>query len=372
MMMHIAFVGTKGLPYQQSQDTKEYILEPIAEELVSRGYTVSVLADPNYTQIKDYRSIHNIYTNGTDWGDIRALLTIKDLDIVHIMTIRKSWIAFWISVLRPHVRVICEYHEYTYIHKETKQMMIYNYLAYTYSHSLLVDRLSLRESLPTQYHQKVITYQPYISHHPQRNTEILEYWNIIPQEYYVLKALSHYDIKQLKLTLLGYLKSKPIYPLMIIGSVPHSIKNTIIDPNIHYIGSLNGESEREIITNARVFIDPYQDQENKIPTLIAIIHGTPVITARSWTNENITRNYGVTITPYNLQSIITAFYTIRDFYRIKLSHAKIIQNHMQDVHTVSHHTNQYIQAYIGTHLLVSEEIPSENQRRVSIPIYERV
>ena len=345
--MTIAFVGTRGLPYQSTRDRNEYNLETIAVPLAKRGHSIYVISEPNYSQATEYKGINIIASSPTIKATMRALRKIKGLEIVHIRSLEYAWIAFWVSLQMPQVRVIFDYQQYTFVNtaQNRQKFRLLTYISAKFSDSLIISNPALRDLFSPNFKSKLY----FISNGIDINTSSLyDIKNIYPQDYMLVNIAQYRDNPSLELFLKAYCNHRINYALVIFGKVLPTIKDKYQSKNIIFVGELSGTTEQALIQNAKIFVEIATNNEDKYPLSLALVSGVPILASRGVYNQSLVKNKGIFFTPYNYSSIITGFNTIQDMQPILNRMAESYMPVIQDKLSIDGQIHKYLYAYLNT------------------------
>jgi glycosyltransferase involved in cell wall biosynthesis len=346
--MVIAFVGTRGIPYQNTRDRNEYNCEIVATQLARRGHSVYVLSDPNYTQLTEYKGIHIIPSQPKVRSIIRELKKIEHLDIVHIRSLEYAWVAFWVSLQMPQVRVIFDYHQYTFVNskKNRRRYMLLSYISAQFSDSLIIDNPELQTLFNTSFKSKVYTIPTGIDT-PIVNTQN-NFRDLYPQDYILVHNGQYRDSDSLELWLKAYHKHNLNLPIIVLGKVKPSIRDIYQNDTILFVGELSGNTEQALIQNAHIFVEISANNEDKYPLSLALIAGIPVLASKGAYNQELIQNTGILFTPYNYSSIVTGLNIIEDMHPILKRKAIEYMPIIQDILSIEGQVHKYLYAYLNT------------------------
>jgi hypothetical protein len=345
--MTIAFVGTKGLPYQSTRDRNEYNLEAIALSLANRGHSIYVISDPNYTQVSEYKGIKIIATKPSTKAIIKALKKIKNLEIVHIRSLEYAWVAFWVSLQMPQVRIIFDYQNYTFVNtaQNRQKFRLLTYISAKFSDSLIISNPALRDLFSPNFKSKLY----FIPNGININTSSLyDIKSIYPQDYMLINIAQYRDSDSLELFLKAYFNHNIKYPLVILGKVLPNIKQKYQSEHIIFVGELSGDTEKSLIQNAKIFVEIATDNEDKYPLSLALVSGIPTLASRGISNQSLIQNKGIFFTPYNYSSIITGLNTIQDMQPILNRMSESYMPIIQDKLAIDGQIHKYLYAYLNT------------------------
>lgn len=345
--MTIAFVGTRGLPYQSTRDRNEYNLEAIAVSLAKRGHSIYVISEPNYTQVSEYKGIHIVPTKPTVRATLKVLKKIKDLEIVHIRSLEYAWLAFWVAVHMPQVRIVFDYQQYTFVNtpKNRQKFKLLTYISAKFSDSLIIANPALKNLFSPNFKSKLYSIPTGI----EVNTSSLDNLkSIYPRDYVLVNVSQYRDSKSLELFLKAYCNHNMNYPLVILGKVLPEIKDIYQSDNITFVGELSGDTEKALIQNAHMFVEISKDNEDKYALSIALVSGVPVLASRGLYNQSLVQNKGIFFTPYNYSSIITGLNIIQDMHHILARMAESYMPIIQDKLAIDGQIHKYLYAYLNT------------------------
>jgi glycosyltransferase involved in cell wall biosynthesis len=347
--MVIAFVGTRGIPYQNTRDRNEYNCEIVATQLARRGHSVYVISDPNYTQLTEYKGIHIIPSHPKVKSIIRELRKIEHLDIVHIKSLEYAWVAFWISLQMPQVRVIFDYHQYTFVNnnKNRRNYMLLSYISAQFSDSLIIDNPELEMLLSPSFKSKVYTIPTGIDTNTIVNNQNT-FKGLYPQDYILVNNGQYRDSDSLELWLKAYHKHNLNLPIIVLGKVKPSIREAYQSDTILFIGELSGNTEQALIQNAYIFVEISPNNEDKYPVSLALITGIPVLASKGAYNKELIQNTGIFFTPYNYSSIVTGLNIIEDMHPILKRKASEYMPIIQDILSIEGQVHKYLYAYLNT------------------------
>lgn len=346
--MTIAFVGTKGLPYQSTRDRNEYNLESIAVPLARRGHSIYVISDPNYTQVTDYKGIHIIPSKPSVRAILKSLRKIKDLEILHIRSLEYAWLAFWVAVHMPQVRIVFDYQQYTFINnaKNRQNFKLLTYISAKFSDSLIIANPALKHLFSPDFKSKLYSIPTGIDTKTSIVDNTLK--SIYPQDYIVANVSQYRDSRSLELFIKAYRNHGMTYPLVILGKVSPEIKDRHQNYNITFVGELSGSTEQALIQNAHIFVEIAMDNEDKYALSIALVSGIPVLASRGIYNQSLIDNKGIFFTSYNYSSIITGLNIIQDMYPILERMAASYMPIIQDKLAIDGQIHKYLYAYLNT------------------------
>lgn len=345
--MNIAFVGTRGLPYQSTRDRNEYNLEAIAVPLAKRGHSIYVISETDYTQVSEYKGIKIIATKPSTKAIIKALKKIKNLEIVHIRSLEYAWVAFWISIQMPQVRIIFDYQQYTFANntQNRQKYKLLTYISAKFSDSLIISNPALRELFSPNFKSKLY----FIPTGIEINTSSLyDIKSIYPRDYMLINIAQYRDSASLELFLKAYSNHGINYPLVILGKVLPNIKQKYQSENIIFVGELSGTTEQALIQNAKIFVEIATENEDKYPLSLALVSGVATLASRGIYNHSLIQNKGIFFTPYNYSSIITGLNTIQDMQPILNRIADSYMPIIQDKLAIDGQIHKYLYAYLNT------------------------
>lgn len=345
--MTIAFVGTKGLPYQSTRDRNEYNLEAVAVPLAKRGHSIYVVSDPNYTQVQKYKGINILASKPTVRATLKVLRKIKDLEIVHIRSLDYAWLAFWVAVHMPQVRIVFDYQQYTFVNtpKNRQKFKLLTYISAKFSDSLIIANPVLKNLFSPNLRSKLYSIPTGI----EVNTSSLDNLkSIYPRDYVLVNVSQYRDGKSLELFLKAYRNHGMTYPLVVLGKVSPDIKNRYQNYNITFVGELSGSTEQALIQNAHMFVEIATDNEDKYALSIALVSGIPVLASRGAYNQSLIDNKGIFFTSYNYSSIITGLNIIQDMHHILARMAESYMTIIQDKLAIDGQIHKYLYAYLNT------------------------
>lgn len=364
--MIIAFVGSKGIPYNSSLDRKEYNLEIVAKELNKRNHSVFVLSEPNYTNLDSYQGINIIYSRNNIWSKFQAIKKIKNLDILHILSIKDIYIAVWVSIFMPKVRIILDYNDYTFNKKsnlEFQSILLKTYLSKFLIDQVITDKLDIYNLLSKVISSKVSLIRKAIPNHINSNFE--NDWKIQNKKYILVNSYSKKDQLNLKLIIESYKKIKSNYPLIIVGSVINRIKNNYSSDKIIFIGEISGKSERDIISNAKYFIESSSGKEDQFRLYTALVNSVPVLVPRNLNNSSLIKQNGLYFIDNNLSSIFNMFKFMEGVYHLMTIRSVKLAPKIQELFTLDGQINKYIFVYVNA---FQSKFKSQIQEENSIPI----
>jgi|688.fasta_scaffold07267_15 glycosyltransferase involved in cell wall biosynthesis len=346
--MNIAFVGTKGLPYQSTRDRNEYNLEMIAVPLAKRGHSIYVISETDYTQASEYKGIHIIATKPTIRATVNALKKIHNLEIVHIRSLEYAWVAFWISLQMPQVRIVFDYQQYTFINttKNRQKFRLLTYISARFSDSLVIANPALKSLFIPAFKSKLYTIPTGVEINNEfPNTDLK---SIYPQDYILVNVSQYRDSKSLDLFIKAYFNHSIDKTLVILGKVLPEIKKIYKSESIIFVGELSGDTEKSLIKNASIFVEISKNNEDKYPLSLALVSGVPVLASRAIYNQSLVKNKGIFFNSYNYSSIITALNTIQDMQvilnKMAISYIAIIKDKL----SVDGQIHKYLYAYLNT------------------------
>jgi len=346
--MTIAFIGTRGIPYQSTRDRNEYNLETIAVPLAKRGHSVYVVSDPNYTQATEYKGIQIIPTKPTVKATIKALKKIPNLEILHIRALEYAWVAFWISLQMPQVRIIFDYQQYTFINttQNRQKFRLLSYISAKFSDSLIIANPALKSLFSPTFKSKLYI----IPNAIETKTSIFHnnLKSIYPQDYILVNVSQYRDSKSLEVFIKAYCNHKLRQSLVILGKVKPEIKENYQSKNIIFVGELSGTTEQALIQNANIFVEIPTDNEDKYPLSLALVSGIPVLASRGIYNQELVQNKAIFFSSYNYSSIITALNTIQDMQVILKKMAVSYMPIIQDKLAIDGQIHKYLYAYLNT------------------------
>lgn len=346
--MNIAFVGTRGIPYQSTRDRNEYNLEIIAVPLARRGHSVYVISEPNYTQASEYRGIHIIPTKPTIRDTVNALKKIKNLEIVHIRSLDYAWVAFWVSLQMPQVRIIFDYQQYTFANtpQNRQKFRLLTHISAKFSDSLIIANPALKSLFSPSFKSKLYTIPTSI----EANIDTIDtsIKSIYPKDYILVNVSQYRDSKSLELFIKAYNNHSLNQSLVILGKVIPDLKDRYKSENIIFVGELSGDTEKSLIKNANIFVEISMENEDKYALSLALFTGVPVLAARGVYNQSLVKNKGIFFSTYNYSSIITGLNTIQDMKnilnRMAISYIPIIQDKL----SIDGQIHKYLYAYLNT------------------------
>lgn len=346
-LMTIAFVGTRGLPYQSTRDRNEYNLEAIAVPLAKRGHSVYVVSEPNYTQVSEYKGIHIVATKPTVRATLKVLKKIKNLEIVHIRSLEYAWLAFWVAIQMPQVRVVLDYQQYSFINNPAnrQKFKLLTYISAKFSDSLIIANPALKNLFTPNFKSKLYNIPTGIE---VNSSSLDNLKSIYPKDYILLNVSQYRDSKSLELFLKAYCNHSMNYPLVILGKVLPEVKDVYQSDNITFVGELSGDTEKALIQNAHILVEISQDNEDKYALSIALVSGVPVLASRGVYNQSLVQNKGIFFTPYNYSSIITGLNTIQDMHPIIERMADSYMPIIQDKLAIDGQIHKYLYAYLNT------------------------
>jgi len=346
--MNIAFVGTRGIPYQSTRDRNEYNLEIIAVPLARRGHSIYVISEPNYTQTTEYKGIHIIPTKPTIRATLNALKKIHNLEIVHIRSLEYAWVAFWVSLQMPQVRVIFDYQQYTFVNntQNRQKFKLLTYISAKFSDSLIIANPALKSLFSHAFKSKLYTIPTSIE--ANVGTIDTNIKSIYPKDYILVNVSQYRDARSLELFIKAYNNHSLNQSLVILGKVIPELKERYKSENIIFVGELSGNTEQSLIKNANIFVEISRENEDKYGLSLALFAGVPVLAARGLYNQSLVKNKGIFFTTYNYSSIITGLNTIQDMQvilnKMAMSYLPIIQDRL----SIDGQIHKYLYAYLNT------------------------
>lgn len=350
--MVIAFVGSRGLPYQSTQDRKEANLEQVALRLVEKGHDVQVFTDPTYSDLDVYQGITLTPTESSTWSKVQALRKIKNLDVLHLLSLNDAWVGFWISVLRPEVRIIAEIHDYTFNPKietarERKQIQVY--LIKQFADQIITPREDVYQMFAQEAKRKTTLVYPGISVQRTKKNGGIKTWDLVRRQYLLVESYSNRDQKNLKLIIEAYKKLYHPYPLVITGSVDPSLKQRYASESVLFIGAISGTTEREVISNARYVIPSSSRKEDQTFLHLALAHATPVLAERTELNTELIGQSALYFCHENLGSIICMMKFIESVYPIMSDRAIKFAKVAEDLFSPEGQVNRYLYLYVNAY-----------------------
>gem|GEM_PF-756923 len=346
--MTIAFVGTRGIPYQSTRDRNEYNLEAIAIPLAKRGHSVYVVSEPNYSQATEYKGINIISISPTVKDTMRALKKIKGLEIVHIRSLEYAWVAFWVSLQMPQVRIMFDYQQYTFINtpQNRQKFRLLTYISAKFSDSLIIANPALTSLFKPSFKSKLYTITTGVEVNNSISDNNIK--DIYPQDYMVVNVSQYRDSKSVELFIKAYCNHKINYSLIILGKVMPEIKEKYKSNQIIFVGELSGTTEQALIQNAKIFVEIPTDNEDKYPLSLALVSGIPTLSSRGVYNQSLVKNKGIFFTPYNYSSIITGLNTIQDMWPILSRMAESYMPIIRDNLSIDGQIHKYLYTYLNT------------------------
>ena len=347
-LMTIAFVGTRGIPYQSTRDRNEYNLEAIAIPLAKRGHSVYVVSEPNYSQATEYKGINIISISPTVKDTMRALKKIKGLEIVHIRSLEYAWVAFWVSLQMPQVRIMFDYQQYTFINtpQNRQKFRLLTYISAKFSDSLIIANPALTSLFKPSFKSKLYTITTGVEVNNSISDNNIK--DIYPQDYMVVNVSQYRDSKSVELFIKAYCNHKINYSLIILGKVMPEIKEKYKSNQIIFVGELSGTTEQALIQNAKIFVEIPTDNEDKYPLSLALVSGIPTLSSRGVYNQSLVKNKGIFFTPYNYSSIITGLNTIQDMWPILSRMAESYMPIILDNLSIDGQIHKYLYTYLNT------------------------
>jgi len=346
--MVIAFIGSKGIPYNSSLDRKEYNLEIIAKELNKRNHSVFVLSNPNYTSLNSYQGINIIYSRNNIWSKFQAIKKIKNLDIIHILSLKDLYIAVWVSIFMPKVRIILDYNDYTFNKKsnlEFQNILLKTYLSKFLVDQIITDKLDIYKLLSKIVKSKISLVRKAIPKHI--NSSFDNDWKIQNKKYILVNSYSKKNQLNLKLIIEAYKKIKSDYPLIIIGSTVSRIKRNYASDKIIFIGDISGKSERDIISNAKYYIESSTGTEDQFRLHTALINAVPVLVSRNSNNLSLIKQNGLYFVDNNLSSIFNMLKFMEGVYHMMTIRAVKFAPQAKSLFSIDSQINKFIFIYIN-------------------------
>lgn len=364
--MVIAFVGSKGIPYNSNLDRKEYNLELIAKELNRRNHSVYVLSNPNYTNLDSYQGVNIIYSKDNSWSKFQTIRKIKNLDILHILSIKDIYIAIWVSIFMPKVRIILDYNDYTFNKNsniEFQKILLKTYLSKFLVDEIITDKLDTYNLLSKIIKSKVSLVRKAIPYHINSNSD--NDWKIQNKKYILVNSYSKKNQLNLKLIIESYKKIKSDYPLIVMGSVISRIKTNYSSNKIIFIGDVSGKSERDLISNAKYFIESSSGKEDQFRLYTALINAVPVLVSRNLNNNSLIKQNGLYFVDNNLSSIFNMLKFMEGVYHLMTIRAINFAPKARELFTLDGQINKYIFIYVNA---FRSKFRSKVQEEKSIPI----
>ncbi len=350
--MVIAFVGSRGLPYQSTQDRKEANLEQVALRLVEKGHDVHVFADPTYTDLDVYQGITLTPTASSTWSKVQALRKIKNLDVLHLLSLNDAWVGFWISVLRPDVRIIAEIHDYTFnpnIETARERKQIQAYLIKQFADEIIAPREDVYQFFAKDAQAKTTLVYPGLSVQRTKKNGGIKTWDLVRRQYLLVESYANRDQKNLKLIIEAYKKLYHDYPLVVTGSVTPEMKKKYASEMVLFIGSVSGATEREVISNARYVIPSSTAKEDRTFLYMALAHATPVLAERQDLNMDLIEQNALYYCHENLGSIINMMKFMEGVYPIMSERAIKYAKHIEDLLSPEGQVNRYVYLYVNAY-----------------------
>jgi len=349
--MKIAFIGQKGIPAVSGGVEKH--VEDLATRLVLAGHEVLVYVRPNYTKgvSKEYRGVKliNLPTIGTKHLDaithtFLACLDIffRKVDIVHFHSIGPSTLIWLVKILKPKTPIVATFHTQCYHHQK--------WGAFARFYLKMGERAIC--SLP----DKTITVSKVLTNyvHNNYNGSKVEY---IPNGVLVEKINSANEIARWKLEKDKYIvaisrlvRHKGLHhlihaynhivtdkKLVIVGDGSftddyvvelHEMANK--NSNIIFVGNQTGNTLKELLYNAYLFVQPSESEGLSIALLEAMAAGKPVLVSDIPENLEPIKNVGFIFENKNVNSLKEQLlYILKnpELARVKgLAGIKIVEN----------------------------------------------
>lgn len=368
--MVIAFTGTRGLPYRSTSDRKEYRLELSALTLAQRNHEVHVLADPVYSDLDRYQSIKIHPTRSNIWSQFWTIKRIPKLDVLHVMSLDQALLVALVSLFLPQVRILFEAHDYHTSKADTQaQWNILRRvdLVTKFADEIIVDRPDLYEFFRDRSNTPVHLLSQPLDIHLTRQNRSIKTWNLSRRKYVLIHSHPQQDQITLRLILVAIQKNLLPWPVVILGNVSADIRAEFESQNVYFPGTTSGQTEREIIANARYFIDSSASAEDKTPLHMALAHATPVLVERTEVQQHWLSNKGLYYSRENLSSLIHTIRFMEEHYQILTEFAYAHAPQTRELHTVDGFVNRLIFIYVNA-FVKKRQKEVQSMERITIPI----
>lgn len=356
--MVVVFAGSRGIPYQSSYDRQEYHLELTALSLKEKGHTVEVLTDPDYSSLSHYRGIR-LHQVANIWGKLWAIRNISEVNVIHLM--QMDWLlAFGVKIFFPHIRIILE--------QTTSEIPSWKL---TWSRHIIDEyitpRADTQKYLNSFITNPVHTVSRGIDIHLTKQNGHIKTWGLTRRKYLLFDTERGYSEKNLRLALIAGYKSQLDYPFVVMGSIDPQFKHMF--PQVTFTGPLQGNQEREMIANARFFIDTAPDKGDKHPLMLALGHATPVLSHRDSVHMNLVNRHGLHYTKENISSFIHNMRFMEEAYSVLAQFAYDYAKEFRENHTVEGQVNKYIYIYVNAFVKEKQrQLAKESESSIFIPI----
>lgn len=357
--MVIVFAGSRGIPYRSTYDRQEYHLELTALALREKGHKVEILTDPDYSSLSHYRDIP-LHQVANIWEKLWTIRQISNLNIIHLT--QMDWaLVLGVKLFFPHIRIIVE---------QTISVMPERHLRW--SRHWIDQYITSREDRQTYI--KSLTKKPVhmvprgLDIHLTKHNGHIKTWGLTRRKYLLFDTEPGYSENNLRLALIAGYKSLLDYPLVVMGRVDPQLKYMF--PHVIFTGPLQGQQERELIANARFFIDTAPDKGDKHPLMLALGHATPVLSPRDSVHMNLVNRHGLHYSIENMSSLIHNMRFMEEAYSMLSQFAYDYAKTFRENHTLEGQINRYIYIYVNSFVRERKhQLQKSTASSIVIPIH---
>ena len=311
--MKILMIGQKGLPAHTGG--VERAVDELATRLVADGHEVIAYCRKHYTLnancVQDYRGVKLVYlpaikTKHLDMVTHVFLSTIHALfqraDVIHYHGIGPAIFAWIPRIFNPRSKVYVTFQCKDYFHEKWGMLArtvfhIGEFVACRFTHKTIVVSKLLQRYVSKQYGRKAI-YIPNGVTIPQRRPikKIARYG--LTHKGYILSVSRLVRHKGIHYLIDAYRELKAqgvsLPPLVIVGGssftdsyVSEIKKQAKGDKDILFLGAKQGDELAELFSNAKLFVQPSEQEGLSLALLEAMSYGCPVLVSDIAENKEV-------------------------------------------------------------------------------------
>ena len=292
--MKIAIIGQKGIPAVSGG--VETHVEELSVKLAERGHEVYVYTRPNYTDknLKEYKGVNLVSLPSIPTKHLDAIshtffacldASRRNVDIAHFHSIGPSFWIWLLKILRLKTPIVATFHTLCYQHKKWKSFARFSLKVGEYVCCNMADKvITISKGLKEYVFKKYKKEAEYIPNGVSKNefreaAEIKQKWELKKNSYVIIVSRLirhkgiHYAIKAFK-------RLDTDKKLVIVGDGFFTDDYTeelralaTADKRIIFIGSQNGNTLKELFSNAYAFIQPSESEGLSISLLEAMSYG---------------------------------------------------------------------------------------------------
>lgn len=369
--MKIFMIGQKGLP-ARSGGVERHVDE-LATRLVASGHEVVVYCRKHYTLnancVHQYKGVNLVYLPSinskyfdmvihTFLSTIHAVFS--DADIIHYHGIGPSIFAWIPRILKPRAKVYSTFHCQDYFHQKWGVLArsvfhVGEFVACRFTHQTIVVSKVLKRYVSKRYGRNAIYIPNGVSIPNRHPLKKMAKYGITPKGYIlsVSRLVRHKGIHYL-IDAYRTLKDQGVQlpKLVIVGSssftdsyVAQLKQQAASDKDIIFLGEKSGDELAELYSNAKLFVQPSEQEGLSLALLEAMSYGAPVLVSDIAENKEVLPCVGYTFHNKNADSLATQLSSILNAPARQVQAAKQNREHVKVNYNFDHLVKKAVRAY---------------------------